>query len=73
MKKLSQLEIGRQSMITHVEDSELKPKLLEMGFVVGQHVAVLFKAPMGDPIAVEVGAYVLSMRREEANLIQISE
>ncbi len=73
MKKLSQLEIGQHSLITDISDSELKPKLLEMGFVVGQHVSVLFKAPMGDPIAVEVGNYVLSMRREEAQLIQVSE
>jgi len=34
-------------------------------------VKVLFKAPFGDPIAVDVDGYVLSLRKSEADLVQI--
>ena len=51
--------------------SELSSKLLEMGFYEGKELEVLYKAPFGDPIAVRVGDYTLSMRKKEANLIEV--
>ena len=51
--------------------SELSSKLLEMGFYEGKELEILYKAPFGDPIAVRVGDYVLSMRKKEASLIEV--
>ena len=53
--------------------SGLSSKLLEMGFYAGKEVEVLYKAPFGDPIAVRVGDYVLSMRKSEAKLIEVED
>ena len=57
----------------YIKESALKPKLLEMGIYSGKHVEVLFRAPFGGPIAVNIEGYVLSMRLDEANLIEVSE
>jgi Fe2+ transport system protein FeoA len=44
---------------------------MEMGLVVGKKLKVLFKAPFGDPIAIDLGGYVLSLRLDEAKLINV--
>jgi len=66
---LSTFKKGQSGVIQHLEHDVLTPKLVEMGLYVGNQVKVLFKAPFGDPIAVQVGDYVLSLRLEEAKLV----
>jgi Fe2+ transport system protein FeoA len=46
---------------------------MEMGLIAGKEVRVLFRAPFGDPIAIDVHGYVLSLRLDEAGLIQVNE
>jgi Fe2+ transport system protein FeoA len=50
---------------------ELYAKLIEMGLYKGKQVKVLFKAPFGDPIAIDIEGYVLSLRKDEADQVQI--
>jgi Fe2+ transport system protein FeoA len=46
---------------------------MEMGLVVGKEIEVLFKAPFGDPIAIDVQGYVLALRLDEARLIEVQK
>lgn len=71
MKTLANLKPNEEAIVKQLKASELLPKLLEMGLYEGKKVMVLFKAPTGDPIAVQVGNYVLSMRKSEAEQIII--
>lgn len=71
MQTLSQCPPLQVRQVTSLRNSALTPKLTEMGFYPGKHVRVLFRAPLGDPIAVDVDGYTLSLRREEAALIQV--
>lgn len=71
MKTLAQVPLRQKTKVLSIVESELKPKLLEMGLYPGKVVEVLFKAPFGDPIAVDVSGYTLSMRLSEANLIEV--
>lgn len=71
-KKLSLIRAGETVTIASLLDSSLKPKLMEMGLVAGKKLKVLFKAPFGDPIAIDLGGYVLSLRLDEARLINVS-
>lgn len=73
MKTLAQAALHQPLTIRSIAESSLKPKLLEMGLYAGKRVSVLFKAPFGDPIAVDVDGYVLSMRLNEAVLVEIEE
>lgn len=62
---------GKKVKVTKLIKSEISSKLLEMGLYDGQEVEVLFKAPFGDPIAVNIGGYVLSLRLDEAKLVEV--
>lgn len=73
MKTLAQLPVQHTSTVAGIRECELRPKLLEMGLYSGKPVKVLFKAPFGDPIAVDVDGYVLSMRLDEAALVEIED
>ena len=69
--KLSHINPGTPVRILHVSDSYLKPKLLEMGLISGSVIDVLFKAPLGDPIAIDIKGYILSLRLDEAATIEV--
>jgi Fe2+ transport system protein FeoA len=70
--KLSLVALGETVTIASLLDSSLKPKLMEMGLVSGKKLKVLFRAPFGDPIAIDLGGSVLSLRLDEAKLITVS-
>jgi ferrous iron transport protein A len=72
-KALSSIQPGQRVRVASILDSALKPKLMEMGLVCGKEIAVLFKAPFGDPIAIDVHGYILSLRLDEAGLIEVDE
>lgn len=69
---LSNIQNGKQVKIHSIASSVLRVKLLEMGLLEGQSVRVLFRAPLGDPIAVDINGYVLSLRISEARLVTVS-
>ncbi|MCF8415731.1 MAG: ferrous iron transport protein A [Crocinitomicaceae bacterium] len=70
-KTLAHIKTGQHVIVTGISDSTLKPKLMEMGLVNGKEITVLFKAPFGDPIAIDVQGYILSLRLDEAKLILV--
>lgn len=73
IKTLSSILPGQLVKISSIHDSALKPKLMEMGLIKGKEIKVLFRAPLGDPIAIDVHGYILSLRLDEAGLIQVED
>jgi ferrous iron transport protein A len=73
MKPLSSFELGKKLVVDKLLPSDIQSKLLEMGLYEGKEISIIYKAPLGDPIAVQVGDYVLSMRLQEASLILVNE
>ena len=69
MIKLSQLMPGQSGVIKEFTDVEMSVKLMEMGCLPGEEVRVCRIAPLGDPIAINVSGYQLSLRRFEASTI----
>jgi ferrous iron transport protein A len=67
--KLSQLEVGETGVIKEFTDLEMSVKLMEMGCLPGETITVSRIAPMGDPIAIHVLGYQLSLRKREASTI----
>jgi len=72
-KSLSSIIPSQLVKVSFIKDSALKPKLMEMGLIIGKELRVLFKAPFGDPIAIDVHGYVLSLRLDEASLIEVED
>jgi ferrous iron transport protein A len=70
-KTLANTALGSKVKVNKLIVSDISSKLLEMGLYQGQEVEVLFKAPFGDPIAVNINGYVLSLRLNEACLVEV--
>jgi ferrous iron transport protein A len=73
MPDLSQIQPGTAVEVLSIANSTLKPKLMELGIVRGKHLKVLFRAPLGDPIAIDVRGSILSLRLDEAALIAVQQ
>lgn len=65
------IENGTRVVVREISVSALKVKLMEMGIMEGKELRVLYRAPFGDPMAIDLGGYVLSLRNDEAELIQV--
>ena len=71
LKKLSELEIGQVATIKAFEDDEIFLKLMEMGFIPGEKVTIEQVAPLGDPIAILIAGYQVSLRLNESSKIMV--
>ena len=73
MKKLlSQLSIGEGGKITKVGgEGAIRRRLLDMGITPSAEVYFRKKAPLGDPIEISVRGYELTLRKAEANFVEV--
>jgi ferrous iron transport protein A len=67
--KLSQLRSGQRAIIKDFDNQEIHLKLMEMGCLPGEEIMIEKKAPLGDPVSVNVAGYTLSLRKNEADQI----
>lgn len=69
---LAQAPMSRTVRVTGVRGAgPMAFRLMEMGLIEGAHVQVLGRAPLGDPLHLRLGDYELSLRSEEASLVDI--
>ena len=73
IKRLSEIAVGSTVLIKSFENNEIFLKLMEMGCVPGETIKVDQVAPLGDPIAITVSGYNLSLRLDEAKYIFVEE
>jgi ferrous iron transport protein A len=71
-KTLAELKIGERAEIIGFTDALLSLKLLEMGCLPGSEIEMTHLAPFGDPLAIKVSGYTLTIRKDEADTIQIN-
>ncbi len=70
--KLSELNTGERAVIVKVNGhGSFRKRIIEMGFVKGNKVKVILNAPLRDPIEYEIIGYKISLRREEAEKIEV--
>jgi ferrous iron transport protein A len=69
---LSEITTNSKLKIVRILSTELEAKFAEMGLVHDKEIIWLFRAPLKDPIAIEVDDYVLSLRLDEAKFISVS-
>jgi ferrous iron transport protein B len=71
-KRLSDIKTGNTAVITRVDGfGAFRKRITEMGFIKGKLVKVVKNAPLQDPIEYEILGYNISLRRSEANLIEV--
>ena len=72
--KLDNLAIGKSAVIVSVGGTgALRQHFLDMGLIQGVEVTVVKYAPMGDPIEIKIHDYELTLRKEDAQKIEVKE
>lgn len=72
--KLDNLAIGKSAVIISVGGTgALRQHFLDMGLIQGVEVTVVKYAPMGDPIEIKIHDYELTLRKEDAQKIEVKE
>ncbi len=70
--RLSELKTGERGVIVKVNGhGGFRKRIIEMGFVRGNKVKVILNAPLRDPIEYEIIGYRISLRREQAEKIEV--
>ncbi|MBO4534751.1 MAG: ferrous iron transport protein A [Clostridia bacterium] len=71
-KKLSQFAIGESGIIRRVGgEGRIRRRLFDMGVTPGADVKLVKVAPLGDPIEVTIRGYQLTLRKSEAEVVDM--
>ena len=72
MKTLRDVKIGETATIVRLHgEGALKRRIMDMGLIRGTQVLVRKVAPLGDPLELTVRGYELSVRKGDAELIEV--
>lgn len=72
MKTLKQISCGKTAKVTKLHgEGPVKRRIMDMGITKGVEVFVRKVAPLGDPLEVTVRGYELSLRKADAEMIEV--
>ena len=74
MKTLKEVACGQTVTVKKINgDGPVKRRIMDMGITRGAEVHIRKVAPLGDPIEVTVRGYELSLRKADAEMIEVEE
>lgn len=68
---LADCSIGDRVILKNVSDNQLTIQLYSMGCVLGEEILVERKAPFGDPIIISVEDSFISLRKDDAQKMEV--
>ena len=72
MKTLRDIKVGGRARVVKVHgEGALRRRIMDMGITRGVEIYVRKMAPLGDPIEINLRSYELSLRREDAELVEV--
>ncbi len=72
MNTLKQIKIGKTVKVVRVHgEGALRRRIMDMGITRGVEIYVRKVAPLGDPIQISVRGYELSLRKDDAEMIEV--
>ncbi|MCR4889623.1 MAG: ferrous iron transport protein A [Ruminococcus sp.] len=72
MKTLREISVGSTAKIKKLHgEGAIKRRIMDMGLTKGTEVFVRKVAPLGDPVEIKVRGYELSLRKADAELIEV--
>ena len=72
MKTLKQAKIGETVKVVKLHgEGAVKRRIMDMGITKGIEVYIRKVAPLGDPVEITVRGYELSLRKEDAEMIEV--
>ncbi len=74
MKTLRDVKIGEKAKVVKLHgEGAVKRRIMDMGITKGTDVYVRKVAPLGDPIEITVRNYELSLRKADAEMVEVEE
>ena len=74
MKTLKDAKVGETVTVARLHgEGPVKRRIMDMGITKGTEVFIRKVAPLGDPVEVTVRGYELSLRKADAEMIEIAE
>lgn len=72
--KLTEFQPGDEGVILMVKgEGRIRRRLFDMGVTPGAKVLMVKKAPLGDPIEIVIRGYDLTLRKDEAELVEMEK
>lgn len=72
MRKLRDMAIGETSKVVKINgEGKVNRRIMDMGITKGTSIYLRKVAPLGDPVEVTVRGYELSLRKDDADIIEI--
>ncbi len=74
MSSLKDFKVGSTVKVVKIHgEGALKRRIMDMGITKGAEVYIRKVAPLGDPIEVTVRGYELSLRKDDAQILEVEE
>lgn len=74
MKTLKEAKVGATVKVKKIKGSgAIKRRIMDMGITKGVEIRIQKVAPLGDPIEITVRGYELTLRKDDAEIIEIEE
>ncbi len=72
LKKLNELVVGETCVVKKVDgEGKLRRRIFDLGVTPGAEIYVRKVAPLGDPVEITIRGYELSLRKDEAKLVNV--
>ncbi len=72
MKTLKDVKIGETAKVIKIHgEGKVKRRIMDMGITKGTDIYVRKVAPLGDPIEITVRGYELSLRKDDADILEM--
>ena len=72
MKTLKNVKVGETATVARLHgEGPVKRRIMDMGITKGVEIYVRKVAPLGDPVEVTVRGYELSLRKEDAQMVEV--
>ena len=72
MKTLRDINVGEASKVVKIHgQGALKKRIMDMGITKGTEIYVRKVAPLGDPVEVTVRGYELTLRKDDADILEM--
>lgn len=73
MKTLRDVAVGQTAIVARIHgEGALRRRIMDMGITKGTEIYVRKVAPLGDPVEVTVRGYELSLRKEDADILEMA-
>lgn len=74
MRTLKDIKIGKSAKVVKVHgEGAIRRRIMDMGITKGVEIYIRKAAPLGDPLELTVRGYELSLRKADAEMIEVEE